>query len=93
MSKRKENKKKNKTIIQHTQSYQPICSPTNLASAMATFWQIQCMGKDYLLCQVVKTPANAICTGLRSHDGNNRRQNEENIHKSSRFDISTSKLM
>jgi len=75
----KERESMNETIILLTQSYEPITPTTDRYSSMATFLRIRCTGKLHLHWLVVKTHADAICTGPRSKEEKKRREKQENI--------------
>jgi len=64
----------NQTTVWRTQSYERISPTTDRYSSMATFRQIWCTGKLHLHWQVVKTHADAICTGPKS---NKKRRGEK----------------
>jgi len=69
----KERETKNETIILRTQSYEPISPTTDRYSSMAIFRLIRHTGKLYLHWLVVKTHADAICTGPWSKEEKKRR--------------------
>jgi len=75
----KERETKNETIILHTQSYEPISPTTDRYSSMATFRRIRRTGKLHIHWLVVKTRADAICTGPKSKEEKKRREKHENI--------------
>jgi len=70
----------NQTIVRRTQSYEPISPTPDRYSSMATFRRIWRMGKLNHHWQVVKTHADAICTGPRSKE--KRREKQETSKRS-----------
>jgi len=68
---------KNETIIQCMQLYKRISPTIDLYSLIATLRWIRCMGKPHLQWQVVKSLADAVCTGPRSKE--KRRKETRNI--------------
>jgi len=73
-----------------TYLYEIISPATDWYSSMATFRRIRRTGKLHFHYQVVKTRADAICTGPRSKEEKKRRQKQENIQKWSHLHILTS---
>jgi len=86
--KRKGKERKDYTFLPRTYSYEIISAATDWYSSMATFRRIRCTGKLHLHWLVVKTHADAICTGPWSKEEKKRREKQETIQKWSRPPLS-----